>query len=189
MLQPIDVITKKNRLTGELSNPEDATNRGLWHRGAHGILITPSGQVLVQKRALDAIQYPGMVDIGVGGFVDHGETPEEALIREIKEETDLTVHQEQLLFLGTTKYVRRWQFRNRAKTSRSIIYTYAIRLDTDRNAVTPQPGEVAWVGFVPLKSALWLIHRGSIRKLGKLLPLHGYYRRTFRQLLRFIRVK
>lgn len=189
MLRPIDVITKDNRITGELSNPEDATNRGLWHRGAHGIIITPSGLVLVQKRALDAMQYPGMVDIGVGGFVDHGETPEEALIREIKEETGLSVRQDQLLFLGTTKYVRRWQFNKRQKVSRSILYTYAVRLDDDRNIVLPQPDEVAWVGFVPLKSALWLVHRGSLRRLGKLLPLQGYYRRTFRQIMRFIRIK
>ncbi|HJP81130.1 MAG TPA: NUDIX domain-containing protein [Candidatus Saccharimonadales bacterium] len=186
MLRPIDIITRSDRVTGELSDPEDATNRGLWHRGAHGFLLTPGGLVLIQKRSLDQPQYPGLVDIGVGGFVDHGETPEEALIREVKEETGLEVRQDQLLFLGTSKHIRHWKRNGRPKLSRAILYSYAVRLDSDRNAVTPEKGEVAWIGFVPLRTALWLLHRGSLPRLGTLLPMRAYYRRCFKQIARFI---
>ncbi len=189
MLNFIEVITKDNKLTGELSTPEDATNRGLWHRGAHAIIMTPSGNVLVQKRPDDAIQHPGMVDVGVGGFVDKGETPEQTIIREIKEETGFTITQDQLLFLGTSKYNHHWYYGTRRKISRAIIYSYAARLDQDVNHVTAQPGEVAWVGFIPLKSAQWLIHKGSLKRIGKLVPTIAYYRRIIRQTTRYIRVK
>lgn len=189
MLHPIDIITSKNVLTGALSNPEDASNKGLWHRGAHAIILTPSGRMLVQKRALDSIQYPGRIDIGVGGFVDSGETPEETIIREIKEETGLSVTQDQLLFLGTSKQNRRWHYRQQAKISRAIIYSYAVRLPHEQNHLTLQSGEVAWAGFIPRRSALWLLHHGSIQKIGAIMPMLAYYKKTLRAMDRFIHIK
>src|SRR5882757_896616 len=96
MLHPILIIDKDNRPTGKYSNPEDATNHGLWHRGAHVIIFNSAGDVLVQKRSLSSIQHPGMIDIGVGGFVDSDETPEETVVRETMEETGLRIHTEDL---------------------------------------------------------------------------------------------
>jgi 8-oxo-dGTP pyrophosphatase MutT (NUDIX family) len=189
MLRPIDIIDKNNHLTGKTSNPEDATNHGLWHRGAHAIIITPHGQVLVQRRSADAVLFPSMLDIGVGGFVDSGEAPEQTIIREVKEETGLTITKDQLVFLGTSKRTYRWQFKAKNKISRSIIYSYAVRLNHERNSVSAQKGEVDWVGFVPLKSALWLTHRGSLVQLGQLLPMYTFYRKAMRQTTRFIRIK
>jgi 8-oxo-dGTP pyrophosphatase MutT (NUDIX family) len=187
MLDLIDIITKDNRLTGYKTSPDDATNRGAWHRGAHAIIITPTGRVLVQRRSHDSIQFPGRLDIGVGGFVDSGETPEKAILREIKEETGLTVKQNQLIFLGTSRRIYRWDFRRKHKVSRTIIYNYAARLPREHNATKPERDEVEWVGFVPLKSALWLTHHGSIKRLGRIIPLYAYYRQILRQTTKFIR--
>ena len=189
MLHPINIIDKNNRLTGEVSDPEDASNRGLWHRGAHAILITPSKRVLVQRRDQNAIQHPNMIELGVGGFVDSGETPEQTVIREVREETGLDVKKEQITFLGLTKYNHRWRFKDRQKITRTIIYSYAIRLDSDQNDLHPQRGEVAWSGFIPLKSARWLMRRGSLRQLGHLLPTYAYYRKIMFQTMNTFVVK
>jgi 8-oxo-dGTP pyrophosphatase MutT (NUDIX family) len=123
MLHPIDIITRNNRRTGRISNPEDASNRGLWHRGVHVIIATPSGQLLVQKRSEDMIQHPGMLDIGVGGFVDSGETPEMAGIREVYEETGIKATTDQLIFLGVTKFNHRWRYKDRQK---SVVRLYTV---------------------------------------------------------------
>lgn len=189
MLHPITIIDKNNRLTGEVSDPEDASNRGLWHRGAHAIIITPNKHVLVQRRDPNAIQHANMIELGVGGFVDSGETPEQTIIRETYEETGLRIKESQLIFLGLTKYNHRWRFKRRQKITRSIIYSYAVQLTSEHNDVRPQRGEVAWVGFVPLRSAAWLLRRGSSKRLGHLLPTYAYYRKIMRQTLKNTVVK
>lgn len=188
MLRPIDIVTRDDKLAGKLSNPDDATNRGLWHRGVHAIIITPVGDILVQKRSKDAIQHPGMIDIGVGGFVDSSETPEHAIIREIKEETGLVVTQDQLVFLSKSRYNHRWRFKNRRKISRVILYNYAVRLSHSINHPAPQSTESEWVGFIPRRSALWLVHKGSLRRIGKLVPIIAYYRNLLKLTSKFIHI-
>ncbi len=188
MLHPIDIVTRDNKLTGKISSPEEATNHGLWHRGVHAIIIAPNGNVLVQRRSKNAVQYPGMIDIGVGGFVDSHETPEHAIIREIKEETGLNIAQDQLVFLGKRRLNHRWNFRNKRKISRVILYNYAVRLSHSANHLTPQPDESEWVGFIPRRSALWLVHHGSLRRIGQLVPIITYYRNLLKQAAKFIRI-
>jgi 8-oxo-dGTP pyrophosphatase MutT (NUDIX family) len=183
MLHPILIIDKDNHPTGERSDPEDATNKGLWHRGAHVIIFNSNGDVLVQKRSLSSIQHPGMIDIGVGGFVDNDETPEEAVMREALEETGLHIQVKDLIFLGLTKYNHRWRFGSRQKTSRSFIYTYVTTLPKDQNNTISQPGEVEWVKFIPLRMTKQLIAKKTIKSLGRLLPTYAYYAKVLRQSL------
>jgi ADP-ribose pyrophosphatase YjhB (NUDIX family) len=183
MLHPILIIDKDNHPTGERSDPEDATNRGLWHRGAHVVIFNSNGDVLVQKRSLSSIQHPGMIDIGVGGFVDSDETPKETVVRETLEETGLHIPIEALVLLGTTKYNHRWRFGTRQKISRSFIYTYAVTLPKETHDITTQPSEVEWVKFIPLNMAKRLVTQKTIRSLGKLLPTYAYYNKVLRQSL------
>jgi 8-oxo-dGTP pyrophosphatase MutT (NUDIX family) len=187
MLRPIDIIDKHNRPTGEKSDPNDANLRGLWHRGAHVILFTPSGRILIQKRSHTAFRHPDKIDIGAGGFVDSGETPQRTAIREVFEETGILLSADDLIFLGTSKYNHRWRAGSIFKTSRSIVYTFAARLPEEDYKLAPQEDEVAWVGFIPLKSAWWLIRRHYIKSLGWLLPTYAYYRKALKQTAKFIR--
>ncbi len=55
------------------------------------ILENPEGQLLFYKRDnKPGIPFPGHWDL-IGGHVEEGETPEEALVREIKEELGINV--------------------------------------------------------------------------------------------------
>jgi 8-oxo-dGTP pyrophosphatase MutT (NUDIX family) len=183
---PIDIIDRYNRPTGKISDPEEATNRGYWHRGAHVFLLTPSGRVLIQKRSLNAIQRPGLLDIGVVGFVDSGELPEETAIREVKEETGLDITANDLIFMGTVRYNYRWKFGQKQKITRAIIYNYAVRLPYEHSHVIAEPEEVEWIGFIPPRSAQWLIRKGSSHRLGRLSPIYSYYRKMMRQAYRVL---
>lgn len=65
------------------------------------ILLIREGQVLLERRAREP--YKGTCDI-VGGFVEPGETPEQTVIREAKEETGLDVKITGLHGLYSDKY-------------------------------------------------------------------------------------
>ena len=54
-------------------------------------VIQKNEKFLILKRAAHSKSYPGLWDFA-GGKHDHGETPEESVIRETKEETDLDIN-------------------------------------------------------------------------------------------------
>ncbi len=69
---------------------------------AVGILMKPNGDVLLGQRP-DGKPYPGYWEFP-GGKVENGETPEAALIRELREELGVEVEVERLLWLGEHFY-------------------------------------------------------------------------------------
>ena len=182
MLHPIDIVTRDNQPTDQTSDPEDASNRGLWHRGIHIVVYTRDNQLLAQKRSATMIYHPGMLDISVGGFVDSQESPVEAAVRELHEETGIIIHDKDLQLISTTRYNHRWRYGIRRKISRTILYTYICQLPEDASfySLAPQRDEVAWVGFLSLKSAQWLVRKHFLQRLGYLSPLYSYYRRIIR---------
>lgn len=177
MLHPIDIVTRNNQPTTRVSDPEEANNIGLWHRGVHVALYTDDGRVLIQKRSANIIYHPGVIEIGVGGYVDSGETPEQAAVREVKEETGLTINPHKLQQFGLNFYNNRWKYGRKQKISRTILYSYVCRVDDANATLTPQLSEVEWVRFEPLRSVQWLVHRHHLKRLGILSPQYAYYRK------------
>jgi 8-oxo-dGTP pyrophosphatase MutT (NUDIX family) len=179
MLHPVDIITRNNQETGRISSLEEANNKGLWHRGAHAALYTKDHKFLVQRRDPKMVHYPGLLDIGVGGYVDSGETAEQAIIREIYEETGIVVTVDDIQLIGITKENRAWNYGKRRKILRIALYSYVCHLDKDSDSylLEPQVGEVVWVGFLALRSVRWLIRKHFLRHFGYLSPTYGYYRK------------
>ncbi|MFH1292288.1 MAG: NUDIX domain-containing protein [bacterium] len=65
-------------------------------RSSHLYLFNSKGEVLLQKRSVQKSLWPGLYDISVSGTNQVGETYEQALVREVKEEIgiDLEVFEE-----------------------------------------------------------------------------------------------
>ncbi len=73
------------------------------HVGAYGLIIKDNKVALIKKARGG---YTGLLDVP-GGGIEHDETPEEALRRELKEEADVTVVKCDLL--TATSRTFKWQ--------------------------------------------------------------------------------
>ena len=75
------------RIVGRALRRECHGNPKLIHRSVRIIVYHPDGKsMLLQKRSMKKDIFPGRWDMAVGGHVDSGETPDQAAVREMREE-------------------------------------------------------------------------------------------------------
>src|SRR5579875_28103 len=108
MQKQIDIVNQYNQLTGQSLSIDEALKQNAWHRGVRVVICTKNGYILIQKRSSSMLTDPEYLEFSVGGFVDTGEEPEEAAIREVREELGLQLGPSDLHFIGVFKLTRRW---------------------------------------------------------------------------------
>lgn len=91
-----DVLDKNGNKTGIQKTKKELHEQGLWHQAVHVWIFNSKGEMLLQKRAKDKDYWPDLWDISAAGHISAGETPEQAVIREIGEETGIKVSLSQL---------------------------------------------------------------------------------------------
>ncbi|MDO4738183.1 MAG: NUDIX domain-containing protein [Bacteroidales bacterium] len=101
------------------------------------IIENEKGEVLVARRAYEPAK--GTLDL-IGGFVDPGERSEEAIIREIQEETGLHVTEEQISYLFTLP--------NTYRFSDFLVHTtdafFHVRIHSGMNIEAKDDVEACW---------------------------------------------
>jgi 8-oxo-dGTP diphosphatase len=60
------------------------------------LIVNDERRILILKRSIDCREYPGLWDLP-GGKVEDGEKFDKALVREVKEETDLAITLKRIL--------------------------------------------------------------------------------------------
>lgn len=100
----LDVVDENDNVIGQALRSEIHA-KGLLHREANVLFVTPQKEIVLQKRSMTKQNNPGLLSVTVGGHVDCGETYLDAAIRETFEETGVTVRPEELIFLGQKKYM------------------------------------------------------------------------------------
>jgi 8-oxo-dGTP diphosphatase len=96
-------------------------------KGTSIIFVNDKGQILLFLRDdKPGIPYPNMWDIP-GGHVEDGETPEQCIVREMKEEMDLTLEQFELFSV--------MEFDDR------IEYTFWKKVDFDTEKINLHEGQ------------------------------------------------
>lgn len=84
------VVDERGRVTGQITRGEAHSGSKVLHPVVHLHLFNPSGELYLQRRPDWKDIQPGKWDTSCGGHIDYGETPEEALRREVGEELGIT---------------------------------------------------------------------------------------------------
>ena len=113
------IVDESGAVIGKATRGECHSGSLLLHPVVHLHVFNAQGDVYLQKRPEWKQIQPGKWDTAVGGHLDYGETPGEALSREVSEELDITDFEPQ--FIG--KYV----FESRVE--RELIYVYRTTYD------------------------------------------------------------
>ncbi len=120
----------------------ECVNLGLLHRAILVFLLNSKGEVYLQKRAEDALFYPGYWSASCTGHVSSGETYDLAARREVKEELGIDCNLERL---GKFKSPR-WKIGD--KVEWEFITIFETTVSNSRITLSDETQEGK---FVPLK--------------------------------------
>ena len=84
------VVDEEGHVVGSATRGECHNGSRLLHPVVHLHVFNSRGDVYLQKRPEWKDIQPGKWDTSVGGHMDYGETPEQALLREVREELGIT---------------------------------------------------------------------------------------------------
>lgn len=84
------IVDEEGNVMGSATRGECHNGSRLLHPVVHLHVFNSAGDIYLQKRPEWKDIQPGKWDTAVGGHIDYGETPEEALQREVREELGIT---------------------------------------------------------------------------------------------------
>ena len=169
----VDILDSEGRPTGKTSDITTIHANGWIYAGVHVGLYTKSGKVVLEKRSSSIIFSPSLWDIGVGGAVNSGETPEEAIIREVKEELGLNLEPtklKKLFVFNYDHYLPHYGFHNHHFT-----HTFIAEVPEDID-FTIQKSEVSEVKMLSIDEILLMNESNK----DSIVPVHVYNRRILK---------
>lgn len=172
----VDVVSEENKFLGYSLPLRMANGKGLWRRGCHVVITTPSGGVMVQKRSRGIYFSPGLIDVTLGGSIDAGEGIVGATVREIFEETGIRVKKGQLRLLEVSKSAK-WH-RSKKVHSKLFVYTFHLMIDEEDPELVLQEGEVEWMKVLTPRQIKKLIKERRLKAFGRLNYKREFYRRV-----------
>ena len=86
----LPIVDEKGNVKGRATRKSVHSGPGKLHPVVHLHILNSKGEIYLQKRSMLKDTQPGKWDTSVGGHVDLGETIEQALLRETKEELNIT---------------------------------------------------------------------------------------------------
>jgi len=128
----LEVVNDKGEVIKILPRSEIHGNPSLLHRVVHVLVFNSQGELLLQKRSMNKDVAAGKWDTSVGGHVNAGETPDEAVKREMEEELGITACA--LEFLYT--YIHSNEYET------ELVYTYSCSHDGEINFQQDEIDEV-----------------------------------------------
>lgn len=131
-----DIYDENKQLTGRKMKRNDwCLKEGEYHLTVLGVIARPDGTFLITKRVMTKAWAPGWWEVS-GGGVQAGESSEEAVRREVKEETGLDVRNAEGGYAFTYKRV------NPDGGDNYFVDVYRFVMDIDEKDVSFQEAEI-----------------------------------------------
>ncbi|MDO4510604.1 MAG: NUDIX domain-containing protein [Bacteroidales bacterium] len=92
------IVDEQGNVVGKATRKECHSGTRLLHPVVHLHVFNAQGDIYLQKRSIHKFIQPGKWDTAVGGHQDYGETVEQALERETREELGFTGYEPHHLF-------------------------------------------------------------------------------------------
>ena len=119
--------------------------RGLRHRAAHVLVFNARGEVFLQKRSMQKDRQPDVWDSSASGHVESGEDYDACVMREVREELDVSLAQ-------TPE--RLFKFDACEATDQEFVWVYRMRHE---GPFTLPPEEIECGGwFTPAEVTRWI---------------------------------
>ena len=128
-LEKFPIVDEEGHVIGSATRGECHSGKKLLHPVVHLHVFNSKGEVYLQRRPDWKDIQPGKWDTSVGGHIDYGEEPEQALVREVREE------------LGITEFtpVRVGKYVFESKREKELVYVHRTTYD---GTVTPSAEEL-----------------------------------------------
>ena len=108
------IVDEEGQVIDKATRGECHGGSRLLHPVVHLHVFNNTGEIFLQKRPEWKDIQPGKWDTAVGGHIDYGETPVDALLREVREE------------LGITTFTPQWlgMYVFESQRERELVYVY-----------------------------------------------------------------
>lgn len=124
------IVNSQGDVIGSATRTECHAGTFILHPVVHLHIFNSQGDLYLQKRVMTKKIQPGKWDTAVGGHIDYGESEEEALLRETREELGVRDF--------TPEFLMRYEFRSSVEAE--LVYVYKCVYDGKFN---PDPTEVS----------------------------------------------
>lgn len=121
------LVNEKGETIGKATRKECHNGSKQLHPVIHLHIFNKEGELYLQKRSMTKDIQPGKWDTAVGGHIDYGETVEEALRREVREELGITDFTPQFI----TRYVFESAIEKELVNTFRTVYNGEIQPDTE----------------------------------------------------------
>ena len=124
------IVNSQGDVIGSATRTECHAGTFILHPVVHLHIFNSQGDLYLQKRVMTKKIQPGKWDTAVGGHIDYGESEEEALLRETREELGVRDF--------TPEFLMHYEFRSSVEAE--LVYVYKCVYDGKFN---PDPTEVS----------------------------------------------
>ncbi len=108
MAEYFDILDENGNKIGKTKLRTEVHRDGDWHKAVHIWIFNDKNEVLLQRRSKNKDSNPNKLDISSAGHLSAGDDSLTGAIRELKEELNLDVKPEELMFIDTLKHSRKY---------------------------------------------------------------------------------